>query len=443
MSTLPTPAPASPGPTRAARLREHLREPLFRGAYSLMASTGVTAVLGIGFWAVAARTSSAHEVGRDAALVSALITISAICQLNLVDALVRFLPGVRHARRGRAIATAYAASAVAGVAGGTLFVVVAPAVSGQLRFLADDRAIAVAFVASMALWSVFVLQDAALTALRRASWVPVENGVFGAAKIALLPVLATAGSTHAVFFAWMLPTLVVVPVVNALLFGRVLGPARRAAPEAAAPRTLRGRALVRFMAQDYAGFVLGQAAVTLVPLVVVAKLGSAASAWFYMPFTLVVAFDLLFYNVTTSMTVEGAHDETRTARLAHTVARRFLVVLVPVALLVAAAAPLLLVPFGPDYVDHGTPVLRWLAVASIARAVICLFVAAARLQGRGRAILVAQGTVFAVVVVLAVVLAGPLGLAGVGIAWLAGNALVAVAVAPGVARLVRAGSATT
>lgn len=419
------------------RMRAHLAEPLFRGAYSLMAGTALTALLGIAFWAIAARSAPTDEVGRDAALISSLITLSAICQLNLVDALVRFLPGVRRASQGRAILAAYGASALAGMAGGTAFVLVAPALSERLSFLSDDRGLALAFVASMALWGVFVLQDSALTAMRRATWVPIENAGFSVAKIALLPVLVGVGSSHAVFLAWMLPTLLVVPVVNALLFGRLLGPARRAAPEAAAVRALRGRALARFLAQDYVGFVLGQAAVTLVPLVVVARLGEEASAHFYMPFTLIVAFDLLFYNVTTSMTVEGAHDEARTAQLAATVVRRFLAVLVPVALLVVAAAPLLLVPFGGEYVDEGSGVLRLLALASIARAVVCLYLAVARLQGRGRAILAVQGVVFAGVVSLSLALAEPLGLEGIGIGWLGGNALAAVVVAPALVRLVR------
>jgi O-antigen/teichoic acid export membrane protein len=435
------PAAADIPPSVAGRIRAHVREPLFRGAYSLMAGTAVTALLGIAFWAIAARSAPAAEVGRDAALISSLITLSAICQLNLVDAIVRFLPGVRRATQGRAIVAAYAATAVAGLLGGLAFVLVAPAVSSQLRFLADDRWLAAAFVGSMALWGVFVLQDSALTAMRRATWVPIENGAFSLAKIALLPVLVSVGSTHAVFLAWMLPTLVVVPIVNALLFGRVLRRAWRAAPDEVAERSIGGRELVRFLAQDYAGFVLGQAAVTLVPLIVVAQLGNAASAHFYMPFMLVVAFDLLFYNVTTSMTVEGAHDERRTAHLATTVVRRFLVVLAPAALVVSAAAPIVLIPFGQEYVDQGSGVLRLLALASIPRAIVCLYVAIARLQGRGRAILATQASVFAGVVVLALALAGPLGLPGIGLAWLAGNALVAVVVAPRLVALLRSGAA--
>ncbi|MCW3041346.1 MAG: sle, partial [Solirubrobacterales bacterium] len=167
--------------------------------------------------------------------------------------------------------------------------------------------------------------------------------------------------------------------------------------------------------------------------------GSEQSAWFYMPFTLIVAFDLLFYNVTTSMTVEGAHDEHRAPELARTVVRRFLSIQIPAALAVIVAAPVLLYPFGADYVDHGTGALRVLACASIPRAVVNLFVALARLRGRGWFIVGGQATLFLLVTVLALALARPLGLPGVALAWLVGNTVVAASAMPWLVRLLREG----
>jgi O-antigen/teichoic acid export membrane protein len=121
------------------RWRAHRSEPLFSAAYNLMATTILTALLGIGFWAAAARLYPASEVGRDAVLISALMTLSSVCQLNLVDALVRFLPGVHMKRRARTIGTAYLASAIVAAVGGTAFVLIAPLASRQLRFLSSDR----------------------------------------------------------------------------------------------------------------------------------------------------------------------------------------------------------------------------------------------------------------------------------------------------------------
>ena len=59
-----------------ARTRAHLAEPLFRGAYSLMANTFATAVLGLVFWIVAARLFPTATVGRDSALVASMVLFS-------------------------------------------------------------------------------------------------------------------------------------------------------------------------------------------------------------------------------------------------------------------------------------------------------------------------------------------------------------------------------
>ncbi|HYF26871.1 MAG TPA: hypothetical protein VD931_14105 [Baekduia sp.] len=424
--------------TAAGRLRGHLAQPLFAGAYGLMASTVVTTVLGIGFWAVAARSSTPAEVGRDAVLITSMMTLSNVCQLNLFDGLVRFLPTVRPARRVRAVIGAYAAAGAAGLVGGALFVLGAPALSSELDYLGSDAWLGVGFALATAGWSIFVLQDAALTAVRRTWWLPVENAGFSILKMLLLPVAALAGLAHGIFAAWVVPLVVLLPVVNVLLVRRVLRPeAVLGAPPAAASRP-QGRNLVGFLLEDYAGYVLGQAAVTVIPLVVLTQLGSTQSGWFAIPFTLVVALDLLFYAVTTSMTVEGAHDHTQVRALLRTVARRFLVLLVPIALLVVAAAPLLLAPFGSDYADEGTTALRLLACASVPHALVTLYTAVSRLRGRGRPILAAQATLFALVVGLALALAEPHGLPGVALAWLAGNVVVGLAVALPLVRAARA-----
>jgi O-antigen/teichoic acid export membrane protein len=168
---------------------------------------------------------------------------------------------------------------------------------------------------------------------------------------------------------------------------------------------------------------------------VISYLGSRASAYFAIPLSLIGALDVLFYSATMSLTVEAAHDESRIAELAGKVARRFLAFQVPAAALVALAAPVILLPFGPAYVHHGASSLRLLACASIFRTFGYLFNALARLHVRGTAIMLAQGGLASVSVTLAFVFVHPLGLPGVALAWLIAN--VAVAVGPSLWRFLR------
>src|ERR671937_1071 len=112
------------------RASAHLAEPLFRGAYSLIANTLLTSAIGLVFWVVAARLFSSSTVGRDSALVAAMVTLSSVAQLNLGNALVRFLPAAgRHTRS--AVLAAYGLSAAVAAALGVAFVLVLPRVSGE------------------------------------------------------------------------------------------------------------------------------------------------------------------------------------------------------------------------------------------------------------------------------------------------------------------------
>ncbi len=120
-----TPAKRPTGPL--ARLRAHVAEPLFSGAYNLIATTAITAMLGLGFWAVAARLYSPSQVGRDSVLINAMLAISSICQLNAWDSIVRFLPVIPPAQRARTVARTYLFSSLVAVCGSVAFVLVAPA----------------------------------------------------------------------------------------------------------------------------------------------------------------------------------------------------------------------------------------------------------------------------------------------------------------------------
>src|SRR5262247_3643604 len=68
--------------------------PLVRNGYSLIASAGVTSILGLVYWLLAARLYSVVEIGLNAALISTMMAVGGIAQLNLTSVLTRFLPGV-------------------------------------------------------------------------------------------------------------------------------------------------------------------------------------------------------------------------------------------------------------------------------------------------------------------------------------------------------------
>jgi O-antigen/teichoic acid export membrane protein len=420
------------------RVPKRATDPLMSSAYSLVANGALTAALGVAFWVVAARLYDPADVGRDAALIAVMLELSTILQLNMVNAITRFLPSLK---RGTAWALmrAYAVSGAAAVVGGLAFLLLVPMISEEFRFLEEDWRLAALYVIGLVAWGWFALQDAALTAVRRAFWVPIENGLFGVLKLAALPAFLAMGVTDGVFLAWTLPALLLLVPVNLFLFRTAIPEhvrGHRPAGSAVLARLGR-RGLARFMAQDYAATVLALAPTAVLPVLIVALLGGTANAYFFIPYTMVGAFNMLFFAASTSLVVEGALAEDRIRAMAARMARRFALIAVPGTAFMIAAAPLILLPFGADYVRESSSVLRVMACGCVFYAVLALYVAVARLQGRSSGILVVEAVKLPVLLGGAVALSGPLGIEGIALAWLGSVAMVASSVAPSLVRFFR------
>ena len=81
--TEPAPTRADGGGPRPAD-SEHTHDSLFRNAYSLMLNTGVSAVLGLGFWLVAARYYSEEAVGQGSAAIAAMRLLASITAMTMI-----------------------------------------------------------------------------------------------------------------------------------------------------------------------------------------------------------------------------------------------------------------------------------------------------------------------------------------------------------------------
>jgi O-antigen/teichoic acid export membrane protein len=415
---------------RFARYRndDQSRE-LMRGSYSLLANTAVTGVLGMAFWIAATRLYSPVTVGRDNALIAVMVELSTLCQLNLGNGIVRFLPDLGP-RTPYALGLAYVLTGALAIVVGAGFVALTPSLSHELLYLQHDHALAGVFVVALALWGVFVLQDAALTATRGAPWIPLENGLFGVLKLAALPLLLVVSSGHGVFLAWVVPMALLLVPVNILIFRRAIPRHASRGDRTTSLAQLGRRRAVRFLAQDYLASVFTQATMTVLPLVVIATLGARQSAYFAMPFTIAIAFDTFAYGACSALVVEATLEPAKVRALTRTFTRRILGLVWPAAAVLIVAAPVVMLPFGQAYADRGASVLRLLLCASLFRIVVALFSATSRIQARGLRLGLAEAALLLLVLGGAVVFAHTDGIEGVAVAWLAANALIAAMVGP-------------
>lgn len=418
-------------PRKGADLRSrHRLDPMATTTLALMATTVTTSGLGMVFWGLASRLYSPDQLGEDAALISAMMLLSIISQLNLGMGIPRLLPQVP-AQRWRPVLACYAVTAAVALLVTGCFVTLAPRTSGRFAFL--DGTLALGLVGAVVLWNVFALQDAVFTATRWAAIVPVENGLFGALKILLLVWLAHQLPEHGIFVAWVLAMGLLLVPTNGLLFSRLVRTKQRPVdrqPSTVLPLTDRSR-IARYLLTDYGAALLSHGYNALLPLLVIAVLGGAMNAYFYVAFLIAAAIGTLAQSLSTALVVEGAHHESDLSALATRSLLRYVKFVAPGVGVLVACASLLLRPFGAAYVEHGSTPLRLLLAGTMPQAVVTLYLGVQRVRAQVGHVLVVEAGTVVLITVGAIVGMSWLGLTGVGLAWLFGHSAMAVLVIPG------------
>lgn len=404
---------------------------LFRSAHALMLTTAVNGALGFGFWVIAARLYSANLVGLESALIAIMTTIAALSQFSLGVMFVRFLPESNRPRQ--MIMLGYAISAVILAA---LLAIVVPRISSNVSVLHTHPWLAGVGMAAAALWCVFGLQDLALTALRFTKWVPLENGIFGCAKIGALVVMAVIGASPGILFAWIIPMVLLIPPVNWLVFGPA---AKRHPPihDEGVIQSFGKRRLLHVLGFTGLATVFDQGMQAAIPLLVIGILGATQNAYFYIPFTIVMTVEILIDGGVTALTVEGSSAASRPRELTLSPGRRLLILVGPVVIGLIIFAPIVLLFFGRAYAEHGTTVLRLLALATVLRGAIGVFAGVCRVQGRAMSIFIESQATSVFAVLFIVIGAQRWGLDGVALGWLAANVHVAVFSLPFIWRFIR------
>jgi O-antigen/teichoic acid export membrane protein len=407
----------------------HVRTPVYRNAYALMVSNGLTSALGLVYWSICARAYPTEVMGASSAAISMMLFLSGAAQLNLRPALLRLLPesGERASwlvRRAYVLAVVLSALTALVVFGGGA---VAGAPWSAIGELASPIGVLL-MVAGTVCWSIFNLQDGVLAGLRRTGWVPVENGIYAVVKIGFVIVCVVALPTMGIVVSWIIPSIVIVGVVTAVLVLRWI-PAYMAAHGDRRP-SLDRRTLMTFVAADSVGALFALGASTLLPVLVVGAVGPTTGAYFAITWTIITALMLVPINMAASLTVESVHTQVALGPQVRRLAGHLYRLLIPLVILVIVFAEWGLHIFGPAYSENATVALRVGALGLLPFAANTLFLATARIRARSREILVVQSVTAALTLALSAALLDRMGIAGVTLAWLIAQGLVALVVVP-------------
>jgi len=393
------------------RVARFALDPLVRTSWPLILNTGLNGLLGVMYWVVAARVYDQDTVGTNMAVIAAMATLSGITQLNLGTSLAVLVP--RAGPRGRRVVwrVYIAVTSFALLILGAFLALVLPHLS-KLAAVLDDGERMLTFAVAVLAFNIFALQDAALVALRKGKLVPLENTTFGILKVALLAPLFVLLPGFGIFVSWMLPILLIIPVMSWFVF------VDRRGSEVAPPRDVNARREpLSKLALDYLGYLFQVSATFFLPVVALELVNPGAAAVFAVAWQTSSTLDLLATNVGTALTVETSygHDP---AALRRTVFRQAMPLVALATFILLLAAPLVLHLYGARYSHEGANTLRLLLLASVPRSLVTFAVAEARAHRNITFILALRIQNAVLVLGLAAVLAPRFGVQGIAAAWL-------------------------
>jgi O-antigen/teichoic acid export membrane protein len=302
----------------------------------------------------------------------------------------------------------------------------APLLGGVfVLFFADEALFAswaerAAFPVLVIVLALFALQDWVLIGMQESRWVPLEQLLFSGIKLGLVALFAVFALHNGIVFAWVAPAALAVLVISPLLLVRILP--RRAAKDGATQLPGRRDLAVLFVG-EYATGATSVIVPLFMPLIVVAQLGTQANAYYALPWLVCESINVLQWNVSASYITEASNDvRNRPALMRRAWRMSWLIGLLGTPFLVFGA-PILLSLLGGAYATEGTTLLRLMAIALPFGIVHATYVSVARVQQQMGRVVGLQTLSAAVVVTLALILVRPMGIDGIGVAYLCAEVL--------------------
>jgi O-antigen/teichoic acid export membrane protein len=344
--------PRSPGRSVTAAWRRH--QDLLHNVSTLVATTGVTSVLGFAYWAVAARLFNQRAVGYGSAAVSAMTLIGTIGMLGMGTVLIGELPRRRH--RAGLVSAALITSGLGSLIMALAFTVAAPHLSARFGYVSGTLAQAALFVSGVTLTAVTLVFDQATIGLLRGGLQLSRNTVFAAGKLLVLPAAAIVLHDQfgtGILLAWVAGT--------ALSVLRGLG--------------------ANALAHNWLNLSI-TVPLTLIPVLVTVIVSPTAGAAFYAAWTLSGFLKIVPTHLSTVLFALAAADPQLIARKLRFTLRLSVLIGLPGVAILGLGAHLALGMFGAGYARAATGPLELLVISYIPIIPKTHYMAVCRATGR-------------------------------------------------------------
>lgn len=396
-------------------IKKYWKESLYRNSIVLMLNYAISALFGLLFWIVVARTMPSEDVGLATASLSAATLIVALSTLGLDQGLIRYLPGLKE-KSGFYSAVIVLTVVLALIITG-IFLIGIPFFSPVLSFLREGWFLPIFLILIIAM-SVYSIQSETFIAIRRADLCVIQGLLLGV-RIPMVVFLAPFGILG-MFSAYGIAFLLTL-VLSIFILHRYGLSITRSFDITSIRETLK------FSLGNYSASIFRMAPVTIIPIIIVNTIGAEEGAHFYIAYSIASLIFVIPNSVSTSLFVEGSHN----VPIKKNALKSFQIVfafLVPALIILFLLGNKVFLLFGKEYSEQSFEMFQLLAASSIFLSVISIFISIKKIQRD-------VGTINYVNFALSLVTIGSgyvallkYGLLGLGYAWLGANMMVSAVI---------------
>jgi len=274
--------------------------------------------------------------------------------------------------------------------------------------------------------TLYVVQDGAFIGLRNARFALVKGIVFNLLRIGLLVPLAALLGAFGLVSAWGISATVALAIGAVLLLPRV---SRGYRPIPQMSRAVINR-ISRYSLTNYVSIILWTCPGYILPLMVANLVDVESNAYFYVAWAIANVLFQVPMAVSFSLFAEGSVDEQQLERNTWRSLKLTFLIVIPVSLLIAVSAGIILMVFKPEYADRSANLLRVLALSAIPMSVNCMYFVVQRVRMKLRNVVALSGSIATAALVLSWILLPipSIGIVGAGIAWLSTQTAAALVV---------------
>jgi O-antigen/teichoic acid export membrane protein len=405
-------------------MTKHLSTPLFKNAYFLMAGSALISMIGFVFLIVATRFYSIEAIGLTTAAISALGIIAIFSELGLGIGLIRFLPG--SGKNGNDMLNAcLTLSGLTSIVLALIFLSGLGVWSPALLLVLQDTMFSIAFVIFAMVTALNPLVLNVFLARRDTKFILISNVIASVFKLVLAILFAIfLNSAFGLFVSAGLAAAIALVISVILLLPKVQSGYR--------PRPIVKKEALneiwRYSIGNYISRSLLQITPLILPLMVVNVLSIEMNAYFFVAWAIANMLMVIPSSISNSLFAEGSNNETSLKANTAKSLKLMLLLLLPSILFILIIADKLLLLFGQAYSDNSSLMLRIVLLSIFPYSINYLYISIARVTKNISCIIKVTTVLTSLSLGLSYFLMLNMGLIGVGIGYLAGQSIVAIAV---------------